>query len=415
MLKILFVILVASSAMPPDAGILVDPAPCSVATFLANGIPDIPMSVDWGKYNIAGSTKSVLTQYDTTAGRPTAEPMPIPAYDYVELGTYSHTADGVSYYINGDNFGCEKARQAQITWKCGNRHSPTFTDFTVLKQCEYHFEIEIQCCVNGHPLIQAMPHENNFVGEPSTCQNNDYGNLPDDYNGNISVTKSGYTCQLWATETPHKPNYRPENPADARNYCRGGLDGDLTGAWCYTTNPENRWEYCSCTQVDDENSNGNEKLVEDIIFDDLAVVAENYRRLEDLTKSEYYDDYSNDNEYDGDEYEEYVASEDDYYEFSGSDPEEIIEPSAEYGSGSEDFTDWLSHSDESEEDNIKKNYRNYQDCSFVSEKNWTAYFSVFDGHLTAILLLVIAIAIIITSIQCDAKKGKGLLEEEVSV
>ena len=239
---------------------------------------------------------------------------------------------------------------------------------------------------------------------------------PDDYNGNISVTKSGYTCQLWATETPHKPNYRPENPADARNYCRGGLDGDLTGAWCYTTNPEKRWENCACGQVD--NSNDNEKLVEHN-FDEviLAPVEENYRRLEELTKSEYYNDYSNDNEYDGDEYEEYVASEDDYFEFSGSEPEEIIGPIAEYGSGSEDFTGWLSHSDESEEDHIEQIIRNYQDPVSVSgtRENWTAYFSVFGGHLTAILLLVISIAIIITTIRCNATKGKGLLEEEVPV
>mgnify|MGYP000484611322 CR=1 FL=1 len=79
-----------------------------------------------------------------------------------------------------------------------------------------------------------------FIG----CTDNEYGHLPRDYNGTISVTKSGKMCQSWGANTPHRPNYRPQNPS--YNFCRNP-DNDQKGAWCYTTDPNTRYEYCACT------------------------------------------------------------------------------------------------------------------------------------------------------------------------
>uniref|UniRef100_A0A4W6D827 Plasminogen n=1 Tax=Lates calcarifer TaxID=8187 RepID=A0A4W6D827_LATCA len=72
------------------------------------------------------------------------------------------------------------------------------------------------------------------------------------YRGTKSKTKSGKTCQRWDAKYPHRPNITPlTNPrADLdSNFCRNP-DGDSGGPWCYTTDPNTRWEHCnvpSCT------------------------------------------------------------------------------------------------------------------------------------------------------------------------
>ncbi|XP_019621162.1 PREDICTED: plasminogen-like [Branchiostoma belcheri] len=72
-----------------------------------------------------------------------------------------------------------------------------------------------------------------------------------DYRGNLSVTKSGRTCQRWDSNTPHfHHNYWPgtsgpgTDPDVAENYCRNP-DSDGATLWCYTTDPKKRWEYCN--------------------------------------------------------------------------------------------------------------------------------------------------------------------------
>ena len=71
------------------------------------------------------------------------------------------------------------------------------------------------------------------------------------YTGNISVTATGHTCQRWDTESPHYPNYVASEFPDATldeasNYCRVA---DEHWAWCYTTNPDERFEYCRLTDI----------------------------------------------------------------------------------------------------------------------------------------------------------------------
>merc|ERR1712141_637151 len=52
----------------------------------------------------------------------------------------------------------------------------------------------------------------------------------------------GRTCQAWASTTPHVGYYRDELGNDANN-CRNPSDADAP--WCYTTDPDKRWEYCA--------------------------------------------------------------------------------------------------------------------------------------------------------------------------
>ena len=62
---------------------------------------------------------------------------------------------------------------------------------------------------------------------------------------NISVTKSGRTCQRWDVNEPHKHVYHPGKYSHyglQENYCRNPSGwGRL---WCYTTDPDKRWEEC---------------------------------------------------------------------------------------------------------------------------------------------------------------------------
>lgn len=73
------------------------------------------------------------------------------------------------------------------------------------------------------------------------------------YRGTIAVTESGKTCQRWSSQTPHKHNRTPDNyPCKGldNNYCRN--PDNERQPWCYTTDSNTRWEYCtvpSCTNA----------------------------------------------------------------------------------------------------------------------------------------------------------------------
>ncbi|KAK7907740.1 hypothetical protein WMY93_016352 [Mugilogobius chulae] len=73
------------------------------------------------------------------------------------------------------------------------------------------------------------------------------------YRGTIAVTESGKTCQSWSSQTPHKHSRTPENfPCKGLdgNYCRN--PDNERQPWCYTSDPNTRWEYCrvpSCSNA----------------------------------------------------------------------------------------------------------------------------------------------------------------------
>ena len=53
-------------------------------------------------------------------------------------------------------------------------------------------------------------------------------------------TQYGKTCQRWDVNWPHTPNYKPI--ITQHNNC-ASPDGDKK-PWCYTTDPNVRWDYC---------------------------------------------------------------------------------------------------------------------------------------------------------------------------
>merc|ERR1712179_794452 len=71
------------------------------------------------------------------------------------------------------------------------------------------------------------------------CQNEgEDGKNGKDYEGNITKTVSGYKCQKWSEQKPHKHKFAAQGK---HNFCRNP-DGHK-GVWCYTT-ARKRWEEC---------------------------------------------------------------------------------------------------------------------------------------------------------------------------
>ena len=69
----------------------------------------------------------------------------------------------------------------------------------------------------------------------------------DDYRGNTSVTTVNNTpCQKWTNQYPHSHSRTPQNYPNSglgdHNFCRNP-DGEPF-MWCYTTDPNIRWEQC---------------------------------------------------------------------------------------------------------------------------------------------------------------------------
>ncbi|XP_061190290.1 uncharacterized protein LOC133198173 [Saccostrea echinata] len=67
-----------------------------------------------------------------------------------------------------------------------------------------------------------------------------------DYSGTVSHTKTGIPCQRWDSQTPHTHSYN--NLVKDENFCRN--TDNSAGAWCYTQDPDTRWELCDVQQCE---------------------------------------------------------------------------------------------------------------------------------------------------------------------
>merc|ERR1712050_130661 len=129
--------------------------------------------------------------------------------------------------------------------KAGTFQATEFAQLSSGYLCNYDFKV-------------APSTEPAGIYPVSDCAAGEY--LPHEYRGEINVSQSGKTCQKWTVQDPHPhvrtPENYPEKGLGDHNYCRNP-DGEEKGAWCYTTDPNQRWEYCTCPDA----------AVEPLLFD----------------------------------------------------------------------------------------------------------------------------------------------------
>ena len=94
------------------------------------------------------------------------------------------------------------------------------------------------------------------------------------YDGNVNTTMSGKTCQAWDSDTPYfhplTSLYRPY--LEGHNYCRNP-EGRGSQPWCYTTDPETRWEYCSIPRcMHEESTSDDDNVIDSDVITTIAIV-----------------------------------------------------------------------------------------------------------------------------------------------
>ena len=61
----------------------------------------------------------------------------------------------------------------------------------------------------------------------------------------MNKTKNGKDCQKWSSDAPHSHDF---NYLGDHNYCRNpktvDYQGEVEGAWCYTTDKGTVWDFC---------------------------------------------------------------------------------------------------------------------------------------------------------------------------
>ncbi|XP_052099713.1 uncharacterized protein LOC127734106 isoform X2 [Mytilus californianus] len=72
------------------------------------------------------------------------------------------------------------------------------------------------------------------------------------YFGTINYTVSGRACQIWSRNFPHIAYFLPDNDEDMNtSYCRDNHHYTHGTPWCYTEDPNFRWEFCPVFKCND--------------------------------------------------------------------------------------------------------------------------------------------------------------------
>ncbi|XP_069131634.1 plasminogen-like [Argopecten irradians] len=97
--------------------------------------------------------------------------------------------------------------------------------------------------VDNCPVVKCNQR---ITDKPASCSVKDiFSSSTRHYEGGVTCTVKGVTCQRWDTDFPHGHN-QLSGRSDLGNRCQ--IDGE-TRPWCYTTDPEIRWDYCPVEEL----------------------------------------------------------------------------------------------------------------------------------------------------------------------
>ena len=211
------------------------------------GTTEISPNFIFGDYSHARGADPSMSLNTISADRGCIAGCPAPAkyvgdqmhLMYKNLRTFSWRlyADVLASYRD-DPPSAEETRggaNMMATWalRCSQKANKNLAPFFL----SYGFELS-QAALNQMALLPTWDENpfNPLKADPAAgCVTGDGR----DYEGKASTTVTGRTCQAWALDTPHEHNHNKL----AGNYCRNP-DGE-PGPWCYTTDPNKRWDLCS--------------------------------------------------------------------------------------------------------------------------------------------------------------------------
>ena len=110
------------------------------------------------------------------------------------------------------------------------------------------------------PVRPATAEQLDAVARSCTLGSETLGDRGANYVGCQSVTRSGRGCMWWSSNYPHRHGHSATDYPELgdHNFCRNP-GGRKEGIWCYTLDPNVRWEYCDAIRC----GNGVVELLED--------------------------------------------------------------------------------------------------------------------------------------------------------
>ena len=170
------------------------------------------------------------------------------------------TAEGLRVYASNDCPGCDP-----VSYILEGRVDEE-SDWVLVHQGDLPWKSDITFPRNRVPGLDIsstyMSADKSFLYTEVSFYEHDYQtcgtpSLQNDYRGFISNTKNNRTCQAWSSQFPHGHSYfeyyypNAGVGGDNNNYCRNP-NNQPGGAWCYTTDPSVRWEYCDVPDCVDD-------------------------------------------------------------------------------------------------------------------------------------------------------------------
>jgi hypothetical protein len=175
------------------------------------------------------------------------------------------------FELVGWNMQCSGALKQRIVVNKNPGNSPSKCHDAVLKDArcgaKTFFEVGNSWCgcytgsctnpgYERHEDLYKIKAKGAGASPTKACDETYAGEKGAAYTGCQTQTRSGKTCQQWASQSPHKHSY-PR--VGEHNYCRNPSKSD--GIWCYTTASKTRWEYCNPKAADVKNPHSKYELV----------------------------------------------------------------------------------------------------------------------------------------------------------